>query len=217
MILYPAMINIEDRLVTVIGAGEVAFRKVQDLLEAGANIRVIAPQFHTNFAVLKEALENRLEYIQRSYKKGDIVGSMIVFSATDDADVNKAVFEDASELNILINAVDDPPNCSFFVPSFVRKGDFILALSTSGASPAFAARMRRELEEQLPQGIEEALLGLRYARELLKTDADFSELDAFERGKLLSKIANSDSLLDMLITAQQDDSIKDFLKFIITD
>ena len=217
MILYPIMVNIEDRLVTVIGAGEVALRKVQDLLDARAKVRVVAPKFHENFPSLQQAVGEYLECIERNYEKGDIKGSTLVFSATDDPKVNKAVFEDASELNILINAVDDPPNCSFFVPSFVRKGDFIMALSTSGASPAFAARMRRELEDHLPQGLEEALEGLREIRDMLKNDADFEQLDAFERGKLLSKIANSDSMLDMLITAKQDESVKDYLKFIMVD
>ena len=217
MNLYPAMINIENRKAAVIGAGEVALRKVQDLLDAGALVKVIAPQFHPAFADLKEIFEERLECLERSYNKGDISGSMLVFSATDDQNVNKAVFEDAAEFNILINAVDDPPNCSFFVPSFIRRGDLIVTVSTSGASPAFAARMRRELEEHIPTGVEEALAGLRTVRALLKEDPDFGNIDYYGRGKLLSKIANSDFILDTLVSAVQDDSVKDFLKFLIAD
>ncbi|MCL2026376.1 MAG: bifunctional precorrin-2 dehydrogenase/sirohydrochlorin ferrochelatase [Leptospirales bacterium] len=217
MNLYPAMINIENRKVTVIGAGEVAFRKVQDLLDAGALVKVVAPQFHPDFAVLKEVFEERLECLERAYARGDISGSMLVFSATDDPDTNKAAFEEAAEFNILINAVDDPPNCSFFVPSFIRRGELIVAVSTSGASPAFAARMRRELEEQIPNGVEDALAGLRIVRTLLKDDPDFNAIDYYGRGKLLNKIANSDFILDSLVGAVQDDSVKDFLKFLIAD
>ncbi|MDR3237940.1 MAG: bifunctional precorrin-2 dehydrogenase/sirohydrochlorin ferrochelatase [Spirochaetia bacterium] len=217
MILYPAMINIENRRVTVIGAGEVALRKVQDLLDSGAHVKVVSPQFHADFNVLKEIFEDRLELTQRQYEKGDIADSLLVFSATDDAEANKAVFEDALRLNILINAVDDPPNCSFFVPSFTRRGDLILAVSTSGASPAFAARMRRELEEHIPNGVEDSLIGLRMLRELLKNDDDFKGIDYYQRGRLLNKITNSDSMLDTLITAVHDDSVKEFLQFIISD
>jgi len=217
MNLYPAMINIEDNKVTVIGAGEVALRKVRDLLEAGALVKVIAPQFHPDFTVLKEVFGERLERLERPYSLGDISGSLLVFSVTDDQDVNKAVFEEAAELSILINAVDDPPNCSFFVPSFVKRGELIVAVSTSGASPAFAARMRRELEEHIPNGVEDALAGLRTVRILLKEDPDFSDIDYYDRGKLLNKIANSDFILNTLVEAVQDDSVKDFLKFLIAD
>ncbi|MCL1910743.1 MAG: bifunctional precorrin-2 dehydrogenase/sirohydrochlorin ferrochelatase [Leptospirales bacterium] len=217
MNLYPAMINIKDRKVAVIGAGEVAFRKVQDLLDAGALVKVIAPQFSSDFILLKDIFEGRLECLERSYGKGDIQGSMLVFSATDDPDINKAVFEEADELNILINAVDDQPNCSFFVPSFIRRGELIVAVSTSGASPAFAARMRRELEGHIPVGVEDALAGLRIVRTLLKDDLDFGDIDYYGRGRLLNKIANSDFILDTLVSAVQDGSVKEFLKFLITD
>ena len=217
MNLYPAMINIENQKVTVIGAGEVAFRKVQDLLDAGALFKVIAPQFHIDFNVLKEVFGERLECLERSYSNGDIAGSMLVFSATDDQDTNKAVFEEAAELGILINAVDDPPNCSFFVPSIIKRGELIVSVSTSGASPAFAARMRRELEEHIPNGVEDALVGLRAVRILLKDDPDFSEIDYYGRGKILSKIANNDFILNTLVEAVQDDSVKEYLKFLIAD
>lgn len=215
MKLYPIMANIENAQVTVIGAGEVALRKVQDLCDAGALVKVIAPEMLPEFKALHNVLEDRLTLVEREYVSGDLAGSVLVFSATNDIAVSKAVFEEAASEGLLINAVDDPPNCSFFVPSFRRAGDFILAVSTSGASPAFAARMCRELEDYLPERIEEALVGLRQVRTLLKTDADFAELDVYDRGKLLSKIANDDALLDLLAGAVEDDTVKDFITFMI--
>lgn len=215
MSLYPIMINMEGAHVTVIGAGEVALRKVQDLYEAGAVIKVVAPDMLPEFKALKNVLGERIELVEREYIRGDLAGSILVFAAADDDATNKAVFAEAEEAKIFINAVDDPPNCSFFVPSFTRMGDFVMSVSTSGASPAFAARMRRELEEHVPENVEELLDGLRQTRRLLKTDTDFGELTVYDRGRLLSKIANDDSLLELLAEAVQDNSVKEFIAFMV--
>jgi precorrin-2 dehydrogenase/sirohydrochlorin ferrochelatase len=205
------MINIEGRPIAMIGGGNVALRKTRDLLETGANVTVIAPEIHDGFNDLVNEYGDRVELVKREYVSGSLENYSLVFSATNSAEVNNAVYTEAHSKNIFINAVDDPPNCSFFIPSFTRKGDLILSLSTSGSSPAYAARLRRELEEQVPGNIEEILTALSELREKLKKDKSFSYLDTKKRGALLKKIANEDTLLTEACNALKEKKLKAFL------
>ena len=205
MKLYPVMVNMEGRLAVVVGGGGVAARKVADLLESGARVKVVSPQINDEIMNLKE--NSGLELVKREYDYGDLEGAALVFSATNDRSVNELVFMEAEGLNIFINAVDDPDNCSFYVPSFTRKGDFLFALSTAGAAPAYAARIRRELEKQIPEEIDVLLDKLRRAREILKNEKVFSDLESPDRGEILKKVANSDELLDSLKCCKDDEDI----------
>ncbi len=212
MKLYPVMMNLENRLTLVIGGGNVAARKMADLFEAGAFIRVVSPDFVPEIIKMKELNPTRFELVKRKYVKGDLQGAVLVFCATDVREVNEAVYAEARELGILVNAVDDPPNCSFYVPSFGRRGDLVFALSTSGASPAMAAKLRRMLEDMLPNEVEEMLQVLRRGREILKTDNSFKHIDSDSRGKLLKKIVNDEKLLLKLISCTSDNEIISFFK-----
>ncbi len=205
MKLYPVMVNMEGRLAVVVGGGEVAARKVVDLLDSGAKVKVVSPEINND--ILNFKASGDLELVEREYEYGDLDGAALVFSATNDRFVNELVFMEAEGRNIFINAVDDPDNCSFYVPSFTRKGDFLFALSTAGASPAYAARIRRELEKQIPEEIDTLLDKLRRAREILKNNEAFSELESPERGEILKKVANSDELLDSLKCCTDDKDI----------
>jgi precorrin-2 dehydrogenase / sirohydrochlorin ferrochelatase len=212
MQLYPVMLNLEKRRVVIIGGGDVALRKARDLLEAGAHVFVIAPGVHQGFKDLAGMYGTSLEMLQRPYQPGDLAGAALVFSATDNGAVNRAVFEEARQLNIFINAVDDPPNCSFFIPSFTKKGALILALSTSGKSPALAARLRRKIEKHIPEDIEQILAALDEIRELLKSDKEYAQLSSSERGRLLTLIVNSDALLhEAAVAAEVAGSLREFL------
>ncbi len=212
MKLYPVMMNLEKRLTLIIGGGNVAARKISDLFEAGAVIRVVSPDFVPEIVEMKELNPSRFELVKRKYIKGDLQGAVLVFCATDVREVNEAVYAEAKELGILVNAVDDPPNCSFYVPSFARKGDLVFALSTSGASPAMAAKLRRMLEDMLPKEIEDMLQALRRGREILKTDSSFQHIDTANRGELLKKIVNDEKLLARLTLCKNDSEIVLFLK-----
>jgi len=214
--LYPIMINIEDRPVAIIGGGEVALRKARDLLVAGAKVTVYSPEIHEGFNALVNEYEGRLELAKREYTGGILENYSLVFSAANDPEVNSAVYNEAHAKNIFINAVDDPPNCSFFLPSFTRKGDLILALSTSGASPALAARLRRELEKRIPENIEEILIVLSKARELLKEDKAFGHLDSKGRGEILKRIVNDDTLLNGACISFKANRLKVFLNRLLS-
>lgn len=194
----------------IIGGGEVAARKVLDLLEAGALVKVVSPEFTDEIIKSVDLYSGKVVLLKRKYEKNDLEGAYIVFSATNDSSVNAEVFREAEERGILINAVDDPPNCSFYVPSFVRKGDLLIALSTAGASPAMAARLRREIEKYIPENIDLILEKLKAARSLLKEDECFSCTESAERGSILKKIVSDDKLLEAL-NACSDEEMIDFL------
>ncbi len=208
MKLYPIMVNMNGKSAVIIGGGEVAARKVSDLLEAGALVKVISPEFHDEIIKTADLYSDRVSLVKRKYVKNDLEGAFLVFSATNDSAVNAEVFREAEERGILINAVDDPPNCSFYVPSFVRKGDLLFALSTSGASPAMAARLRREIEKHIPEDIDLILEKLKSARTLLKEDECFSCMESHERGKILKKIVSDDTLLESINSCSDDEMIE---------
>lgn len=208
MKLYPIMVNMTGKPVVIVGGGEVAARKVSDLLEAGALVKVISPEFNDQIIKAAESFRGKVVLLKREYRKNDLDGAFIVFSATNDPEVNAEVFAEAEQNGILINAVDDPPNCSFYVPSFVRRGDLLFSLSTGGASPAMAARLRREIEKHIPEGIELILEKLKSARSLLKEEECFSCIDSSERGRILKKIVSDDILLKKMNSCSNDEMIE---------
>lgn len=208
------MINLEGRPAVVVGGGEVALRKVQDLLAAGAAVQVIAPELHTGIEE-QAGHEGRLTITKREYREGDLEGALLVFSATNSADVNRHVYAEAQNRNILINAVDDPPNCTFYIPSFVRRGSMLLTLSTSGTSPAMAARLRRELEQHIPENIEQVHKTLDEARSLLKQHSAFAHLDTRERGRILKQVVNDDRLLEKACSAGNADMLVAVLRELV--
>jgi glutamyl-tRNA reductase len=144
---FPAFLDLRGRKAIVIGGGEVALRKVESLLAAGARVTVVAPQIHRGIALLEEREE--VEVCRREYRRGDLEGAMIVVAASSEIEVNREVWEEASERNQLINVVDVPDLCNFIVPSVIKRDELTLAISTGGLSPALAKRMRQKLEEVL--------------------------------------------------------------------
>lgn len=144
---YPiTLVDLANTPCVVVGGGSVAARKVAALLEAGARPLVISP-------ALCNALRHRVEagecdVIEREYQSGDLAGVRLVIAATDDPATNEAVWREAQGAGCLVNVVDDPPRCNFYVPATVRRGALTLAVSTSGKSPLLARRIRKTLEEQ---------------------------------------------------------------------
>jgi len=158
MSLLPVFMNLENRNVLLVGAGNVAIEKIGTLLKTGLRMRVVAPNVLPEVRQL--ATEGKLELIERAFEPDDLDGSFLVISATNSAEVNHAVYREAIARNIPCNAVDDIPNCDFFFGSVVSRGDLQIAISTAGESPAVAQRMRREIDEQLPQDLGEWLARL---------------------------------------------------------
>jgi siroheme synthase-like protein len=206
---FPIFIDLKNKRSVVIGGGEVALRKVKDLLHAGALVTIIAPRLHDELASLCGS--NPL-HVSREYCEGDLDGAVLAFSATDDSETNRRVFQEAQKKGIWLNSVDDPEHCSFIVPSSFSRDDLIVAVSTSGASPSYAAKLRRIIEASIPSNTEETLAALKEARNILKNDIRFASLSSAQRGNLLKKISSDDNLIATLLKHKKDDTIADFLK-----
>jgi precorrin-2 dehydrogenase/sirohydrochlorin ferrochelatase len=146
MAFFPVNLNITGKLCLVVGGGSVALRKINALLGCGALVKVISPWVVTDIAQLAE--DGHLSLHLRGYRHGDMVGSFLVFAATDSPEVQEKVGREAEERKILLNSVDDPARCDFQVPAKVRRGDLLLTISTGGASPALSKRIREQLENQ---------------------------------------------------------------------
>jgi len=143
---YPInLVRLEERRCIVVGGGEVAFRKVESLLDAGAReVVVISPRLGDGLAQLQR--RGRIQHLARGYRAGDLKGAFLAIATTDDPEVNEAISEEAEAGGILVNVADDPDHCNFIVPSTLRRGDLVIGLSTGGQSPALAANLRRQLE-----------------------------------------------------------------------
>lgn len=144
--LYIACIRLAGRRCVVIGGGPVGLEKVEGLLVCGASVEVIAPQA---MRALRDLVNERsIVWHERVYAGGsDLEGAFIVVAATEDTDLNMRVFEDAEARAMLVNVVDVPSLCNFILPAITRHGPLAIAISTSGASPALAKRMKREISD----------------------------------------------------------------------
>lgn len=129
----------------VVGGGQVAQRKVQDILTHQGKVRLISPQLTQRLQVMAE--EKLIDWRTKAYAKGDLDGAFLVFAATSNPRVQKEIARDAHQADLLLNLADDPGGCSFHVPASVHRGDLTLAVSTHGKSPAVAAMVRKKLEE----------------------------------------------------------------------
>jgi precorrin-2 dehydrogenase len=144
--LYVACLRLSGRRCVVVGGGDVGLEKVDGLLACDASVTLIAPAAHE--ALRAYAREGSIEWLQRPYGgPADLDGAFVVIAATDTTDVNIAVFDDAERRAMLVNVVDVPPLCNFILPAIVRNGPLAIAISTAGASPALAKRMKREVSE----------------------------------------------------------------------
>jgi precorrin-2 dehydrogenase / sirohydrochlorin ferrochelatase len=140
---YPIFVEMSGRKVVVVGGGNVAEGKVKGLLDAGADVTVLAPDLSPELRTL--AKTGRIRHVDQAYKDGDVAGFELCFVATDDGAINTEVAREGNRLGVWVNAADDPANCDFILPSLVRQGDVVVAASTGGGSPALARRLREEL------------------------------------------------------------------------
>jgi len=143
---YIACLRLKGRRCIVVGGGDIGLEKVEGLLACDADVTLVAPEAHP--ALVELSLEGSITWQRREYESGDLDGALIVIAATNDTDTNVRVFEDAENRAMLVNVVDVPPLCNFILPAIVRTGPLAVAISTAGASPALAKRMKREIGEQ---------------------------------------------------------------------
>jgi precorrin-2 dehydrogenase/sirohydrochlorin ferrochelatase len=186
MACYPINVNLHGRKCIVVGGGAVAERKVRSLLDFGADVTVIAPD--VTAYLRKLAATGKLTHIGKEYSSEALEGAFLVIAATDDPAVNRAVSLDAQSRGILVNVADEPSLCTFFVSAFVRRGDLVISVSTSGKSPALARRIREELE---------SLFGVEYGYLVdilgeLREEVKAKYKDEADRRKAYERILDSD-------------------------
>jgi siroheme synthase-like protein len=204
---YPVNLLVRGRRVVVVGAGRIAARKIEPLLDLGAEVLVVAPDVGEE--VRAWADQGRCAVEVRPFRPEDLDGTHLALTATDDPGTNAAVFRAAEDRRVWVNSADDPGNCSFTLLSVVRRSDLVVAIGTGGRSPALAAHLRRMFDEEL--GPEYAILLdlLSDAREAMRAegrsteDADWQE--AFRSGIVdlvrAGRIADAKELLSTCLSS----------------
>lgn len=140
---YPVILDLKDQPCVVVGGGPMAEEKIRALLDAGARLTVISPELTEPLANM--AWKNHFKWLNRHYAHGDLDGAYLVIGADMDRSRNNLIAEEATRKRVLLNCLDDPPNCRFIFPSIHRQGDLVIALSTTGKCPALAVRIRQKL------------------------------------------------------------------------
>ena len=143
---YIACLRLSGRRCVVVGGGDVGLEKVEGLLACDGDVVLVAPEAVEPLRAL--AAEGSIRWEQREYRSEDVEETFIAIAATGDTEVNIRVFEDAERRAMLVNVVDVPPLCNFILPAIIRSGPLAIAISTAGASPALAKRIRDEIAEE---------------------------------------------------------------------
>jgi precorrin-2 dehydrogenase/sirohydrochlorin ferrochelatase len=205
---YSISVDLTNRKCVVVGGGRVAERKVETFLEFGAVVAVVSPELTPSLRDLAD--QGMIEHVAGAYEPSSLDGAFLVVAATDDTEVNKAVFAEARRRGTLVNVVDVPELCTFFVPAMVRRGDLVISVSTSGKSPAMARRIREELESEFGPAYGELAELLGELRDEVKARYP----DMAQRNRAYVRILDSD-VLDLLATGRRDEAIERARKCIL--
>ena len=187
---YPIMLDVRNRTALVIGGDRIAAEKATNLSLCGAHVTVIAPDFCTELLDLERNGTISLRY--KVYEPGDLEGAFAVIAATThDPQLSKAIWHEAQERGQLLNIVDMPEYCNFILPSILRRGQLTISVSTEGASPSLAKRIRQQLEDYFPSAYATYLQIAAIARaNIRKAGLSYKERDDFFRDFFASDILN---------------------------
>ena len=188
---YPINLDINGRNCLVVGGGAVGLRKVNTLLDCGARVTVVSPEVESQIEQM--AQKGRVQLERRAYTTSDLDGKFLVIGATDDNTLNRKISWDAGRKKMLCNIADVPDACNFILPSIVQRGDLIVAISTSGSSPAFAKTLRKELEARYGEEYGDLLALMSAIRSRL-----LSQAHAPEAHKPLFEKLLKENLLDLV-------------------
>jgi len=170
---YPVNLLVDGRRCVVVGAGRIAARKIEALLDAGADVHVVAPDLGNEVQSWRDA--GRVTVSERAFDPSDLDGAWLATAATDDPRVNRAVFEAAEAGRVWVNAADDPANCSFTLMSVVRQGDLVVTIGTGGRSPALATYLKDHVRQEMGPEWAALLELLSEARERVRAAGASSE------------------------------------------
>jgi len=181
MSYFPAFLKLDNKKILIVGGGYIAYEKLQHLLDFTSDISVIALELSEDMG--KSINEKNLHFERRAYETGDIKEFAIVIVAVDDIPLQAEIFTESKLYNCLCNSVDSVDYCDFIFPSYVKKDDLTIAISTSGASPAMAKHLRIYLQNLIPSGISDFLSEMKNLRKTLPKGK--------ERMKMLDKKAQN--------------------------
>src|SRR4051812_43771624 len=208
---YIACLKLSGRRCVVVGGGEVGLEKVEGLLACDADVTLVAPEAVPALEAL--AAEGSISWTRRPYAgPEDLEGVFMVIASTDDTDVNIAVYDDAERRAMLVNVVDVPPLCNFILPAIVRTGPLAIAISTAGASPALAKRMKAEISALFGEEYAQLAVMLNDVRGWAKgTLATYQDRKTFFEGIVngdpdpiaLLREGRADAVLEVIAAAQQ--------------
>ncbi|MGA2324502.1 MAG: bifunctional precorrin-2 dehydrogenase/sirohydrochlorin ferrochelatase [Sedimentisphaerales bacterium] len=187
MAKYPIFLDLNGRRVVIIGGGSVATRKAEMILCSGARLVVVAPRLDETLRGV--CTGSKAELIESKYSKDYLAGATIVIAATNDEALNRQIYKDCQQLEILCNVVDSPGLCDFYVPAVVQRGDLQIAIGTGGKSPAYAGHLRKKLENIFTDKHGEFLAQLEAIRGFIIEKS----ADASERKAILGKLAGDES------------------------
>ena len=162
---FPAFLKLDNTKILIVGGGHIAYEKLDHLLDFTHDIKVIATALSPTMQ--ERITQENLEWEERAYEEGDIAACMIVVVAVDDLALQEAIFKESKQYRCLCNAVDSVDFCDFIFPSYVKKEDLTIAISTSGASPAMAKHLKRYFQQVIPEGISEFLQEMKRLRKTL--------------------------------------------------
>jgi len=192
MILFPAFLKLEGRRCLVVGAGPVAEEKIEGLLRAGADIRVVAP--HATARIRAWARAKKIRWEERKFRPLNLAKVFLVVAATSSRALHAQIYREARRRAVLCNVVDDPKHCDFYYGSVVRRGALQIAISTAGHSPALAQRLRKKIEREFGEEYELWLEDLGKARKGLFGKA----ISPRRRRALLHRLASQASFEDFV-------------------
>ncbi len=165
MSYFPAFLKLDNKKILIVGGGYIAYEKLDHLLDFTQDIKVIALELSTEME--RRIDQEGLLFEKRKYVTGDIKDYAVVIVAVDDIPLQAEIFKESKEYNCLCNSVDSVDYCDFIFPSYIKKDDLTIAVSTSGASPAMAKHLRRFLQETIPDGISDFLKEMKALRSTL--------------------------------------------------
>jgi len=206
---FPVFLDINARNCLVIGGGSVGTRKALALVESGANVTVISPTVTDTLRSL--ARRGTINLKTRTYCPADMEGMFLVFGATNQETLNRQINQDAERLNMLCNIADRPAVCNFILPATVKRGDLVIAISTSGKSPAFAKELRKHLETQFGDEYATLLTLMGRIRSLLLKEKHAPE----EHKPIFNQIIQS-GIIDLIKTDKKEE-IDTLLRIILGD
>ena len=195
MKFYPINLNLKNRKILIVGAGRVALRKFKQLLKAGAEIKIVSPEFNQGFATYfgREQQPGSYYFSERKFKEKDLLGQFLVFAATDKRELNQRIARLARAQNILINIIDDPELSDFTVPASVERGELLLTVSSGSNLPALSKNIKEKLACEF--GIEYQILLEIMKKRRVQLIAEIDEIS--ERREIFRKLA-SDQFLEKI-------------------